>query len=127
MAITVEIHTRGAGDEAEDAVGDRVGLDVLDVVELASLRNHQLADSVLRIGKARNRIRRRDLGTHLVEARLNRRDGGVPLGRIDECRDRRHHLVLLQRLADGGSGIAVVDLDDDIVDAVAGKVVALTE
>ena len=71
---------RRVRDQAEDAVGDRVGLDVLDVVELAAFGNHQLADPVLRIGKPRNGIRRRDLGAHLVEAGLDRRDRGVALG-----------------------------------------------
>ncbi len=51
----------------------------------------------------------------------------LPRGGLDERLDRRHHLVVFQRLADRRGGVAVVDLDDDVVDAVAGVVVARAE
>ena len=40
VPLTVKVHTRRVRDQVEDAVGDRLGLDVLDVVELATFGNH---------------------------------------------------------------------------------------
>ena len=125
-AVTVEVHTGRVGNQGEDAVGDRVGLDVLDVVELASFGNDQLAHPVLRIGQPRNGIRRRYLGAHLVEAGLDRR-------RSRSCprRQRRRPstvattLCSSQGLADRGRGVAVVDLNDHIRHPVAGVVTSL--
>ena len=39
----------------------------------------------------------------------------LPSAAFDECLDGRDHLVVFQRLADRGRGVAVVDLDDHVL------------
>ena len=125
--LTVQVHTGRVRYQGEDAVGHRVGLDVLDVVELASFGNDQLAHPVLRIRQPGNGIRRGYLGAHLVEPGLDRRHRGVALGGIDEGPHRRNHFLLFQRLADRRRGVAVVDLNDHIRHPLAGVVIAWAE
>ena len=49
VPVAVHLNARRMGDQREDAVGHRIRSDVLDVVELSTLRNHELADTVLRV------------------------------------------------------------------------------
>ncbi len=67
-----------------------------DVVELAALRDDQQADPVCRIGEALDGVGGRNLGAHLVEARLDRRDRRSCRGGVDESLDGRDHVVVVQ-------------------------------
>src|SRR5262245_46944390 len=84
VALAVEVDTRRIGDQREDAIGDRVGFDVPDVIELATFGYDQLAYSVLRIRESPNGIRGRYLGAHFVEARLDGLNCGIALRGGDE-------------------------------------------
>ena len=42
VPFAVEVHTCGVGNQGEDAVGDVVGLDVPEVIELAAFRDDKL-------------------------------------------------------------------------------------
>ena len=127
MPVPVQVDTGGVGDHGEDAGRGGVGLDVGGVVELLALRDHQLADPARGIGEPLDRRRRRNFGAQPVVAGLDRRNRVIAFRGLDERFDGSDDVVVVQRLADRRGRVAGVDLDHQVLFAVAGEVVLRAE
>ena len=118
----VEVKAAGLGDQGENTLGHRVAADDGDVVELLALRYDELAHPRSRIGQLLDRRGRRDLGAQLVVARLDRGQRGIARGRGDEHPDIGDDVPVHQVLGNHRSRIARIDLDDDVLLALADEI-----
>ena len=89
---------------------------------MAPLRHGDLAHPVGRVGEFAHRDRRRNPGAQPVEARLNRDDGLVAAGRLQELLRGGDDILIDQGLSDDARRITWMHLEDNVVVSVAAKI-----